>query len=268
MQKFFILGLDGLEYDLVERWNLKSLKQHEYGKIDVPINERLGVPTSPEVWASFLTGRHMKKEIARKFPIGTILRVMKFIRRHLNIGFGLGKVLTKKAAGRFPALKEKTFLDITRSKEVNVPYYSYDHATFDINHRFLTKKISLEEALDDLKSVYKNSKRRILDKTEMINDFDVVFAFMHFPDILQHLLLTRPQRIKYLYYDLDHYVLTLKKRIRESFTFIIISDHGFALETGLHSDHGYYSSNKPLNPKPKQITDFFWIIIRDAKSLG
>jgi len=58
--KVFILGLDGLEYNFVEKWNLRNLKQREYGKLEVPISKR-GWPSSPEVWASFLTGKHIKK---------------------------------------------------------------------------------------------------------------------------------------------------------------------------------------------------------------
>jgi len=37
--KIFVFGLDGLEYDLVEKWDLTCLKQLEYGRTVVPIND-------------------------------------------------------------------------------------------------------------------------------------------------------------------------------------------------------------------------------------
>ena len=258
MSKFFLLGLDGLEYDFVEKWHLTHLQQSQYGKLKVPISKEFGIPTSPEVWASFLTGKNVKKEFGRTFRIQMMLKVAKFMRKHVKIGFGLGSLLRKRSPARFPSLKEKTFLDITRSKAINVPYYSFDHGTFDISHRFTTGKISLEEAERELNLVYQNSKKRILNETET-RDLDLIFAFMHFPDYPQHLLMMRPQKIKILYHDLDNYVSTLKKRIPKSFTYIIVSDHGFNPETKTHSKHGFYSSNITLNPTPRRITDFYEI---------
>jgi len=34
--KVMILAFDGLEYELVEKFNLKNLKQIEYGKVRIP----------------------------------------------------------------------------------------------------------------------------------------------------------------------------------------------------------------------------------------
>ena len=83
---------------------------------------------------------------------------------------------------------------------------------------------------------------------------------MHFPDALQHLLFNKPLEIKKLYIDLDSYILVLKSRVKSSL-FLIVSDHGFDLETKNHSKHGFYSSNISLNPKPKRITDFYNLIV-------
>ncbi len=55
----FILAIDALDYELVKKLNLKNLKQLEYNKIEVPINEKLGVPISADVWASFLIGKNI-----------------------------------------------------------------------------------------------------------------------------------------------------------------------------------------------------------------
>jgi len=87
---------------------------------------------------------------------------------------------------------------------------------------------------------------------------------MHFSDALQHLLFNKSLEIKKLYIDLDSYVSILKSRVKSSL-FLIVSDHGFDLETKNHSKHGFYSSNMPLNPKPKQITDFYNLIVSGHK---
>ena len=111
MVKIFILGLDGLEYDFVVRWNLKSLKQKEYGKLEVPIDKESGVPKSPEVWSAFLTGKYSSRGLSfKRTPmIDFILRILKFMRKHIPVSLGLGKRIRVKAPKRFPELNEKTF---------------------------------------------------------------------------------------------------------------------------------------------------------------
>ena len=91
MKKIFILGLDGLEYDFVEKWNLVHLKQREYGKIIVPIAEKLGVPNTPEVWASFLTGKHIKVSFEDRNVVLPVLKILKILRKYVNVSLGLDK---------------------------------------------------------------------------------------------------------------------------------------------------------------------------------
>jgi len=104
-------------------------------------------------------------------------------------------------------------------------------------------------------------EEKILEELKEAEDFDVVFAFLHYPDTLQHLSFTRPQKIRKLYMDLNIYVSALKRKVKAPW-FLIVSDHGFDLKEGIHSKHGFYSSNIPLNPKPKRITDFYPKIIK------
>ena len=69
----------------------------------------------------------------------------------------------------------------------------------------------------------------------------------------------RPEFIKQHYYDLDYFVLSLKEVV-DSDCFVIVSDHGFEEDTGLHSKYGFFSSDVSLTPKPRNITDFYQII--------
>ena len=58
--KVLILGIDALEYSLVEKWDLKHLKQKEYGKVIVPIYQGAGEPVTLVVWPCFITGKEPK----------------------------------------------------------------------------------------------------------------------------------------------------------------------------------------------------------------
>jgi hypothetical protein len=258
IKKIFILGLDGLEYNLVEKWNLIHLKQSEYGKLEVPINLKVGVPISPEVWASFLTGKYISAEFKRPF----ILKILMFLRRYVNLSLGLGKKIGHR---KFPKLREKTFLDLTNSKEINVPYYSYDHAVFKIYLAFYRNKLSLKETIAKLNSLYEKRKKQILDSLTFLEQVDVLFAYLHFPDALQHFI-PSILRLKEHYIDLDSYVKLLKDLIlRKDLLFIIVSDHGFDVKVKNHSTYGFWSLNRQINFKPKNVTNFYHFILKNFK---
>jgi len=267
----FILGIDALEYELVEKLNLNNLKQLEYSKIVVPICEERGVPSSPEVWASFLIGEqvsppklvtssHFKNTISNFLNILHIDVVSSFMKKVSAFLLKLGFYTPI----RFGNLNRETFLDITKSKEINAPYYSFDHKTLDISYLFGNKIISLEQAVEKIKLLYEYRKEHIINEIDNIGDKDVVFAFMHTADMLQHCSYLRFSEIEKHYVDLDKYVSVLKRRLADSFgevIFIIISDHGFDFDKGTHSMKGFYSSNTNLIPKPEKITDFYGIIL-------
>ena len=197
----------------------------------------------------------------REPKIDFTLRVLRLIRRYIPLSLGLGRRIRVKAPAKFPELKEKTFLDLTNSKEINAPYYSNDHKTFEITQQFYAGKLSLKEAVDEALKVYNYWKERILEEGRNLGDSDVVFAYMHFPDIIHHLLFIRPSRIRKFYVDLDGYVSDLKKSIEASL-FLIVSDHGFDLKVKNHSNYGFYSSNIVLDTKPADITDFYSLILK------
>ena len=69
------------------------------------------------------------------------------------------------------------------------------------------------------------------------------------------------KKVKKAYQKLNMLAYNLKRLVPENTIFLIVSDHGFDLLEGIHSDYGFYSCNKPLNPKPRKITDFHKIIL-------
>ena len=188
---------------------------------------------------------------------GATLKILKFLRRYIPLSLGLGKRVRKRAPSRFPRLKIQSFLDLTNSMEINMPYYSHDHQALDIIYRLKSENLPVKEIIRLLNDLYRRRKEQILAEVEKIKNVDVAVAFMHFPDSLQHFLFTRPSKIKRHYMDLDRYVSTLKDGING--TFIIVSDHGFNLKEATHSEYGFYSASTSLRPRPKRITDFFSI---------
>ncbi len=271
----FILGIDALDYELVEKLNLNNLKQIEYGKVIVPINEKIGIPSSPEVWASFLIGENILiKFESSSYFINMITKILgifnidsdeEFFKkiRGFFVRFGFSSY------SRFGYLTRKTFLDITKSKKINTPYYNFDNKTFKLSALFGNNKISLKKAVKEIKLLYESRKKQIFRELDNIGDEDVVFAFMHTADMLQHCSFIRFSEIEQHYIDLDNYVPILKNRLEDSFDeviFIIVSDHGFDFDKGTHSMRGFYSSNTHLIPKPEKITDFYEIILELVKN--
>ena len=55
--RIIILGIDALEFDLIEEWDLKYLKKKTYSKIDL---SDFRVIITPLIWASMLTGEKIK----------------------------------------------------------------------------------------------------------------------------------------------------------------------------------------------------------------
>jgi len=267
--KTFILGLDGLEYALVKKWGMENLKQKECGKLKVPANRKSGHPFTPEVWGAFLTGQENTQNMEEeRHPLVISLKVLTFLRRYVPLKLGLGAKIRRKLPFRqWGALMygipqdASTFIDLTYSKTINVPFYDNDCAAFKIMEQFDMGKVSLQEVVSSYQELYNERRKMILDKIKDTLDFDLVFAYLHFPDMLEHFAFNQLSIIKKHYRSLNCFVLKLKEIIGDSPLFLIVSDHGFDLEVGYHSKYGFYSSNKPLNPKPKRITDFFsWFV--------
>lgn len=257
MPNLGILGLDGLEYRLIEKWQLKNLMQTQHRKIKVPIHP-IGVPYTPDVWASFLTGKWgLNKEFQRKrAPLQPVFKALRFIRgktglnKSLGIGKRLSPKLTKPTTLSFGRLQLPTFLEDINLKPINFPYVNFDNKEGTVIRHYGKGRLTLRQAHLWLDRLYCYRKKQTL--TEADNN---ICAHMFFPDLMMHYHLHVPP-IKRHYHDLDRYIANLSRRFR---MFIIVSDHGFSLEAGTHTPYGFYSCNRRLNPTPRKITDFYKI---------
>jgi predicted AlkP superfamily phosphohydrolase/phosphomutase len=270
MQKLLVLGLDAIEYDFVVKWNLTNLLQNQYGKIRVPIDEKIGTPISGPVWASFLTGKaRAEKWFFKNYTTAPTTR-QKIKNRIITILLVLRRYIPRRLKKRALALRvgmfypdylvERTFLDETNSKAINVPFYNYDYKEFHLMERSVKllrkNEIDMEEAVCRIEELWRERKIQLVNELEDTEEYDVVFFFHNCLDQLQHFSYRDLYSIHKMYVDMDSFVGVLKHTLND-WNILIVSDHGFNLQTHFHSLYGFFSSSVPLNPKPTHITDFF-----------
>ncbi len=263
----FILGLDGLDATLVERLQLSNILQEHHGRLTVPISKMYGVPMTPEVWAAFLCGRFVEgldfehQNEVEKF----LMRNLRWIRSHMpsfvrkNLRMGLGARIIKPKV--LPKLNEPTFLDVTDTLPINVPYYNYENKVGILVSKFVQKEITLNECIKYMKQAIMETMREIEDATSAPNE--IIFAYSQFPDVFCHLFFAYPRYINQHYVDLDLFVGRLQEQLDDTLL-LIVSDHGFDVEKETHSSYGFYSSNQLLTPVPENIIDLYRIITERA----
>lgn len=267
MIKVVVVGVDGLEPDLVEEWNLKGLKQEEHGKVNVPINKVEGKALSPEVWGDFLTGKHKDRGFK---DTSTLIRLLKSVRKYLPV-FKLDDWLEERSllskytnsAINFPELgeNEKTFIDETGGDYHNSPFYDYDNEEINREERkYIKGEISIQELKNFLNNLYEKNKEKAREKLEK-TEADLFFTYFHYTDAIQHHFYMDEDFIKEKYEDVQQLILDLKNMADDDALFIIVSDHG--LKKGKHTEKGFYSFNRKIGLDEPHITDFYDIILEE-----
>lgn len=250
--KKLILGLDGMDFDIAVDLNLKNILQIQFGRIEVPINDVLGQPTSPEVWGSFLCGQYVKKMFTGRKREWLLKYLIKLKRMFPFISMGIGKKACGKIVG-FPKLGKKTWVDLPNVKEVNSPYYSYTNEVFEYTKQFGEDK-DLDAYKKNILDLYERDSKKILSEVNLEvahPECDILFAYLHFPDLFNHIWFQELDTL-YLYHrKMDAFVKEILDLVGDTHV-IIVSDHGFDLSKGHHSDFGFISSNKFMN-FPKDI---------------
>lgn len=273
--RVFILGLDGLEYNIVNKHpELENLRQKEYGKLrllkECLIRTKEGdlTPYTPLVWSTIVTGR---------LPEETGLMVSQWDNKLLNLlkiltiktGFdklkGKGKILElmgfKKIAwnkNNYYVKNVKTIFDLTsKSIQVNVP-------TVDLNWEiYFGKGLSITQIKNKAILEFINVSKEI--KEEIKKDWELFMGYTRLLDVFGHVAWNTQELLR-MYQKADTLVKELKELIGDTCLFLIVSDHGMqrlegTKHGGKHSLHAYYSSNIPLTlERPPAITDIFHIV--------
>jgi hypothetical protein len=284
LRKVCILAFDGLEYDLVEKFDLKELKQVEYGKVDVSDFEQL---ITPHIWASFITGldyKQLKVETrVWKNPF------LEWIRKHKRF-FMLNRISLKsflKKAGferetyaddlsetykaiikKFKQAKPTTIFDLAPSIAISVPPIQMWISSYTINlmKKVLENKVKLTFYKSHVLKVFSEKRKLCFEKIK--GKWTIFMVHFLFTDLLGHFYINRLEKMRQIYDKAKKVVAEIKKELSDDTLLIILSDHGMKpmgeINFGEHSKHGFYSLNYALNLKEPHIKDFFTLIKKIA----
>lgn len=289
--KIIILGIDALEYDLVEEWDLKYLKQKAYCKTDL---SDFDVIITPSIWGAMLTGKKIE-EIEEIF-----LRRARFFSEHgVNIKSNpeqyviakiFRKILPKKIKDYVSKNLSRKFLPDPFKKTYNIIQRKRYTTIFDFfekiwnngipayNRNVSTKeeKQLMEKAIrGDVKSLYNYSMQLYKkEKEELLKaiteDYDLIFWYTPFLDKIEHFYIAKKAKLLNIYMELNNLVKIVKEKLDDNDVLYIISDHGMIPveddpRGGDHSDHGFFSSNTgELIKKPQ---DLFYLIKKKAEEV-
>lgn len=250
--KKLILGLDGMDFDVAVKLNLQNVLQLQFDRIAVPINEKFKQPSSPEVWASFLCGEHVNKVFKGRKRLWSLSYLEGLKKIFPFISLGIGKKVTGMITG-FPELDKKSWVDLPNVAEINSPYYSYTNEFFELCRK-LDRDKDLDAFQNEVLAIYEKDTQKIINEvsSEMESPrFDIIFAYIHFPDLFNHFWLQDLDVLYSLYRKVDDFVGKVLS-IVEGVHVIIISDHGWDFNEEKHSDFGFISSSEFMN-FPKDI---------------
>jgi len=264
--KVFVLALDGLDYDMVVDWRLKHLMQKHYGRIKSIINKQLGVPTSPQVWGSFITGQVQQIDSWHVYN-----RVLEWIRRESPLKWIKGKRKLSIRLGMKPDIVGrkhivgKTLFDIfPKSIAIDVP--TYNPRVTDFIHLMETKlKVGVEAWEEECYALHHRTVEEIFERLD--EEWDLFMVWVPIADQLGHL--GRKAKIRAMYQKLNLLAYNIGCACPENTLLTIVSDHGIEFlpdRTGGHTNYAFYSFNMQTDWKPERITDFYQFIIEKLNS--
>jgi len=224
--RVIILAYDGLEFNLVERFRLKTIMQVEYGKTRL---EGFGDPLrTPILWRSFIMG-------AMPNNWGSTRHIFSYAQKPWAIsvpGYNEWREFQPLRAGLSKCILEK---------------------------------MDPKQFLDGCWEMYRRKKKLSLNLIKK-GGWDLFMVHIFAPDIIGHWICYDLTQMYDLYNDLNEYTREVKESLSPEDLVLIVSDHGMYWDEkryggwGAHSRYGFWSSNKPLNLEKPHLTDFFEII--------
>jgi len=272
--KVLIIALDGLEFDIVKRYELRNLRQKVYGKIELNNFKKI---STPFIWASFITGlppekhgvdsmRHWRSPLlqyARKLSVKLGLRRVKGKGRIAEM---LGARKTYFTSEYYRKKKLETIFDLAENPLIiNMPTwnaedgYGTPKAINELSRRFLTtKNDDLERRLwEEIWDNFNRQHERNLKLIGEHNESDLIAVYYHTLDTIGHLWCGVEEKVEEAYMRFDEAVYQLKKAAGNCFA-LVVSDHGMKPvgRYGIHSEHAFYSMNINITLEKPRIFDF------------
>lgn len=277
------MGLDALEYTLVEQFRLTNLKQLEYGKVDISSFKKI---LTPMIWTSFITGLSPKEHGVTAFYKWD----EKWARwlRNFSASIGLGRIkekgrilekfgLAHRRIHEDKDLKErgiKTIFDYAEHPiAFSVPSYNEEpsasafHKT-DLLKGYYDGKVTGEEVKKRVWSSFERRKRNLTETLDRDKKWDLLMFYEHgATDLLGHIFRGNLTEMWEIYVQMDLFLKEVKEKIGDETFTLVVSDHGMKPvgRYGVHSSYAFYSSNIPLNLNFPKITDFKDIILEKLR---
>ena len=289
IKKVLILGIDAIEYELVEQWKLSNLQQKEYGKTILPIKKEEGfrydLPATVIIWSSFITGKTPKDHKIQTFKIwnSTLLnwcetnlinRIIKPVQfdheklekrekqqKYFNIIKKIpNSIGFKKHNPIRNDIKTTTLFDNPKSIPLHVPVYNSD--------AFPEYKKKIFNAIENknykhifelqCKQEFDIRTKEVFEWLERKEEWNVLMQYFYLLDGIQHVFYNNPKKIAKYYLMFDEFVGKVRQKIDDETLLIIVSDHG--QKKGIHTSYGFYSSSNKLRLKKPKLIDFRWKI--------
>ena len=273
--KLLVLGLDGLDPELVDKWNLHFFKQCAWGRHYVGF---FRTRFTPIIWGSMITGlnveergydiEHINSYRSRAMFRNSILRHLyefrkRFLpKRELGLRFFLKRLgLVRYAAS--PSMPKElrdrsVFVELEkrglRTVAIEVPGFNerrneYFRFKISLLHE---RKSSREEFEKLIAEALLETARRVREGARYVREgYHLVFVYSPLPDIAFHAFpyprLCDRLYLRKIHIELWRVVEPLVRFARErGYATMILSDHGFDMENYDHSSHGFWS----LSVKP------------------
>ncbi len=269
--KVFVLALDGLEYELVNRWDLRSLKQKYHGFYLISEEYcRHGVPYSPPVWASIITGKAPSEHgISEWWKYSSILNRLRWLppfkwirgKRRVLWRLGIKPRIVSSQDLNYPTI----FDEIENSVAVNIPCYNEPTEL----HRRLSLA-ALRSIKEYEQEIWRIHQERV-DKTITLlktKNWSLFMTYFDLADLIGHIhYIKHLEKVQQAYMILNDLALKLQRMVKSvKSAFLIISDHGMMPSedgvTGNHSMRAFWSLN--INPPfiPRDPVDIYKLIKR------
>jgi predicted AlkP superfamily pyrophosphatase or phosphodiesterase len=269
-----VVAFDGLDIELVEKFDLDVIKQAEYGTIDneTDIKE---IKTS-ELFASFITGETYEEhgitgitrwnkpargqivDIAAPNLLKNNLRGFTRLEDTLKSLLGVKRIHPEKEELKVASL----FEEIDNSKDMFVP--GYDNSIMKETGAIRTP-MEYGYFGEELKEYY-DSREYDFRKRKLMREVNKWFDFLmcHFQRVDYHQHTYGDKNVSYdeemleeIYQETESLAQRIIDFFEDDYEYIIfMSDHGLPTKEG-HNENAFYSCNKKLfGDKNPHITDF------------
>lgn len=261
-----VVAFDGMDYDLVKEFDLETIPQKEFGKIDNTkgISSRM----TGELFVSFITGETWKEHGVKGLNKTSIRPEWLSKLDELVSGTYIGRKTSDFRETVYETFRsieyvnrmwmkgdydEETIFDKTVSKPLHVPGWNPNPAVFiGVPHELVGSGFSIEEAVAAL---HRNTEQRLRDLEDVSHDFwEFTMLHIHEPDGSQDICY---DNLEEEYKRLDTIAENILDKYSDNYDMIVfMSDHGLP-EESQHNENAFYSSNIELfGDKTPHITDF------------